>query len=642
MKSRLVLLIIGSDAAKKVFAFACAFIFINQISFSQLTWTTVSIPMRDSTHVLAADYYVPPGCTSCPVILIQTPYNKNSFNAWLPLGIGNNLANSDYAFVIVDWRGFNGSAAAATANPNRGEDGYDCVEWISQQSWCDGNIGTWGPSALGKVQYETAREQHPNHKCAVPLVADPVMRYEDYFPGGVYRTEYVQQLDALGYGMSTFLLANTVKNISWNFVENQTTYPASINIPVFMIGGWFDHNVDGMLEFFDLLKTQSPVAVRDKHKLLMGPWCHGGSGAAYVGSLNQGEWQFPNAAGEGDSLALKFFDYYLRNLTSNEWTYFDNYDTKMYETSSMNYSFFDPADVPLDTFYLTGNNYLTNGANSFLGDTTLVYDPRDPSPTVGGPTLRTDLDQGPYDQIPLVESRNDIAHFDLYGTSLGPWIYGKPELHLFVSSDRKDTDFAARLTIIQNNFPIRSIIIADGITRLRFRDGFTASDTAVGVPGNVYEIIIRLPHISYTLFDATLRLDVTCSNYPRFDANLNNGGNMYVAGDTLIATNTIYYNQQYPSYLLLPAVYSTSVEEVQNDNILVVFPNPASNELNLNLPYNDQWKLHIIDLTGKTVSKTKMYGKQLHIDIETLPAGSYILEAENKSGEILRSKFIKQ
>src|SRR5690606_5585343 len=129
-----------------------------------------SIPMRDGKKLLA-DYYLPAGCSSCPVILIQTPYNKNAFHAYLPLGVGFDLPNSNYAFVVVDWRGFYASAQALNGTPNRGEDGYDCIEWISQQSWCDGNIGTWGPSALGKIQFETAKEQHPAHKCAVPLVA---------------------------------------------------------------------------------------------------------------------------------------------------------------------------------------------------------------------------------------------------------------------------------------------------------------------------------------------------------------------------------------------------------------------------------------------------------------------------------------
>jgi len=127
------------------------------LSFGQMTPTqVVQIPMRDGKF-LAADVYVPSGCTSCPTILIQTPYNRLAFRMGLPLGIGQNLNSSNYNFVVVDWRGFYGSSAAIVAQPNRGQDGYDVIEWISDQSWSNQKVGTWGPSALGVIQYQTAR-----------------------------------------------------------------------------------------------------------------------------------------------------------------------------------------------------------------------------------------------------------------------------------------------------------------------------------------------------------------------------------------------------------------------------------------------------------------------------------------------------
>lgn len=623
------------------------FLFLSSFpAFSQITYTSVSIPMRDG-EFLAADYYLPSGCTSCPVILIQTPYQKNWYRLSLPLGVGTDLPNSNYAFVIVDWRGFYGSLPAAVPSPNRGEDGYDVIEWISQQSWCDGNIGTWGPSALGKIQFETAREQHPNHKCAVPLVAHPVFNYEDYYAGGVYKTEYVEQLDALGYGLSTVVLANPVKNITWTFAESQSTYPASINIPMFMIGGWFDHNVDAMLHFFDLLKTQSPVAVRDKHKLLMGPWSHGGSGAASVGSATQGDWSFPNAAGMSDSLALKFFDYYLRGLTSNEWTIFDTYDSYEYETSAANMGNFDLREW---TVFNPTNFYLNN--NAVLGsipagnfDTTIVYDPTDPSPTVGGPTLKPVLDQGPYDQAPNVESRNDIATFttsSMSNVDVAAVLYGKPEVHLFVSSDRKDTDFAVRLTDVDKNTG-ESIILADGIRRLRFRDGYAAADTVVGVPGTIYEMVIDMPCISHIVaYDHEIRLDVTSSNNPRFDRNLNNGGTMYAAGDTLVATNTIYMNPTNASYIKLPIYYWGSVNDTDHSELIPTYPNPSNESIHIALPSDENWNISITDITGKIISTQNYFGNKFKMDVSAFSSGIYFIRLTNSKDETYHSRFIKE
>src|SRR5688572_22383367 len=104
--------------------------------FAQLNPVAVSIPMRDG-KLLAADIYLPNNDSlPRPTILIQTPYNKNFYHGLgLPVEVGFNLNASPFNFVIVDWRCFYGSAAACTTSMNRGEDGYDCVEWIAQQPW---------------------------------------------------------------------------------------------------------------------------------------------------------------------------------------------------------------------------------------------------------------------------------------------------------------------------------------------------------------------------------------------------------------------------------------------------------------------------------------------------------------------------
>ncbi|HTF03684.1 MAG TPA: CocE/NonD family hydrolase, partial [Bacteroidia bacterium] len=160
-----------------------------------------SISLRDGEKI-PADVYLPAGWTSGPVILIQTPYNRLWYHFGLPLGIGTDIDSSEYAIVIVDWRGFYGGAGAAYVGaPSRGEDGYDVVEWIATQTWSNDTIGTWGPSALGKVQYQTAKENPPHLVCICPVVAAPQFEYQEYFPNGCYRTEFVEQLDGLGYGM---------------------------------------------------------------------------------------------------------------------------------------------------------------------------------------------------------------------------------------------------------------------------------------------------------------------------------------------------------------------------------------------------------------------------------------------------------
>src|SRR5574337_1004941 len=130
-----------------------------------------SIPMSDGRK-LAADIYIPSGMSSGPVILIQTPYNRLIYRfAGLPLQIGMNINSCNYILVITDWRGFYGSKKAAYAgSPAIGDDGYSTVEWIAQQTWSNGKIGTHGPSALGRVQFQTAQKNPPHLTCICPLV----------------------------------------------------------------------------------------------------------------------------------------------------------------------------------------------------------------------------------------------------------------------------------------------------------------------------------------------------------------------------------------------------------------------------------------------------------------------------------------
>src|SRR6056300_1463067 len=207
----------------------------------------IYIPVRDGAE-LEADVYIPEGVDSAEVILIQTPYNKDFFQFSLPMGVGTDLDDQPFIWVIVDWRGFYGSMPAADPDADRGEDGYDICEWISEQDWHRDRIGTWGPSALGGIQYQTAREDHPNHTCAVPLVATGHQSYDSYFTGGVLEEARLYQLDALGYGLSPIVLANPYDNLIWAAAESGSWFPSILKIPTLQIGGWYDHNIDKMMD----------------------------------------------------------------------------------------------------------------------------------------------------------------------------------------------------------------------------------------------------------------------------------------------------------------------------------------------------------------------------------------------------------
>lgn len=606
---------------------------IGAFVFSQMTPTLddITIQMRDG-EFLEADVYIPTGTTTAQVILIQTPYNKDLFSWSLPMGVGMNLDAQPFIWVIVDWRGFYGSNGADLSNFTRGEDGYDICEWITQQTWHADRIGTWGPSALGGVQYNTAKEKHPNHTCAVPLVAHPQQAYDAYYYGGVLEKARLEQLDALGYGLSPIVLANPYYSPSWQFAENQSWYPSDIIIPTLQIGGWYDHNIDKMLDWYEATRNSAALAVRDQQWLLVGPWVHGGTGAATVGSAPQGELSYPNAAGVSNTMAWDFLNYYLLDATNN-WENTDMITYYEIGINTWNTSNAKRIDVTTyDVLYLNENNQLVS--NSGTASTSFVSDPANPSPTLGGANLHSTLNQGPYDQISL-ESRNDIITFESELLNNDVSISGNVKLDLYVQADQADCDISVRLVDVYPDG--RNMLITDGIKRMRFRNGYTSADEAFMTSGNVYQVQIELATTNYTwLSGHIIKAYIGGNSSYRWDVN-HQDGSMYTAGPTNIANITIHHNATYPSKINLPGNNpSLGIDDAEAINFNV-YPNPTLNQLRIESDLTaDAFK--IVDLSGRTLKEGILQNSS--INVEALNAGTYIIEL-NIGNFISKKQFIK-
>lgn len=604
-------------------------------AFGQMTPTaTVNIPMRDGKS-LAADIYIPTTCSSCPTILIQTPYNKNAFRNGLPLGVLQNLQSSPYAWAVVDWRGFWGSSAAAVSQPNRGQDGYDVIDWVVSQTWSDGQVGTWGPSALGVIQYQTAKEKHAGHICAVPIVAHPQSHYEGYFYGGVLEKSRLQQLDALGYGLSPTILANTYYNTIWQFSENITWYPQDITIPTLQIGGWYDHNIDKMMDWYTATRTSADINARDEQWLLIGPWVHGGTGAAYVGSAAQGELSYPDAAFKSDSMAVDFFAYHLLN-TSNNWqntskiTYYELGHNRWNTSNATGIE-----NVNTEDLFLKEAGQLSGQTGA--GSTSFVSDPRNPSPTLGGHTLSAGLDQGPYNQVTL-ESRSDVITFtsDLLADDIS--ISGRVRANLFIEANQPDADIVVRLVDVYPDG--RNMLINDGTRRMRFRNGYTQADESFMSPGNVYPVEVKLPFVNYTWKTGhRIKVYISGNNATRWDVNLQNGGTMYASGDTNVANLTVHHNTTYPSKIIFPGNNPTlsSTDNHLNKRVSL-YPNPAGELIQLDSEIQFIF-FEIYDANGRLVSKNSLSGNK--IDVASLKGGFYFIRLLNDA-EVRVMPFIKE
>jgi uncharacterized protein len=612
-------------------AFILLVVFSHQAFFAQLTPTqTTTIPMRDGLF-LAADVYVPDNCESCPTVLIQTPYNKNAFRNGLPLGYLQNLQSSPYVWVVVDWRGFYASVSATVAQPNRGEDGYDIIEWITEQEWSDGKIGTWGPSALGVIQYQTAREKHPAHICAVPVVADPQTFYQGYFYGGALEEARLNSLDALGYGLSPIILANPYYNLTWQFAESSTWYPQDIEIPTLQIGGWYDHNIDNMIKWYEATRNQAAANVRNQQYLLVGPWVHGGTGPAYVGSSAQGELNYPDAAFRSDVYARDFLAYYLLN-ENNDWE--NTPLISYYETGNSTWKYTNEVTFNSTTstqLFLTGNQELTISAGT--GQDSFVSDPRNPTPTIGGQTLSVDIEQGPFDQFSL-ESRQDVLIFHSPIIQEDFTVSGRIEARLFIECDRPDADIVVR--VIDEYPDGRNMLINDGIKRMRFRNGYTQANESFMTAGEQYEVTVELPFTNYTWKEGhRIKILVSGNSSSRWNVNIQDGGALYTAGDTLNATITVVHDASHPSHLVLPGsnlVLSTPSFE---QTWLNIYPNPTASTFTI---VNNEAieSIQLFDLAGNFVQSFAPNNSSMY-SIEHLSKGLYFLQIKtSKSNHTVR------
>ena len=602
-------------------------------------WTPIDIPTRTGDS-LAADIYTLDSTAAKPVILIQTPYNKADYRfASFMLDTSDTSGFWDiqhYNFVILDWRGFYASTSAGSTGYDRGLDGYDAVEWIASQSWCNGKIGTYGGSALGDSQFKTAHHQPSNLLCAAPWIKTYKTRYTNYYYGGVYKKEYVEALDFLGFIATSVILSRPLYSFVWQYIENNSDYPEDFKVPMLMLSGWFDHYPADIIEDFHEIRSRSDISVRDKHKLIMGPWTHSG-----VGQSMQGELEYPAAADFEKPITKKFFDHYLRGadndyesepvgqyflMGSNIWIETDNW-----------YSLIDDTD----TLYIHQDGHLFPLVAPIWGTPpdSFVYDPRDPSPAYGFNRFNPaepGLISGPRDMRDSVENRDDnlIYSTDILTEPLT--IIGRIKAKLFVESNCLDTDFAIRISDVYPDG--RSMILTQGILRGRLRD--TLGVEHLMVLDSIYEIDIETEVIAQTFLPGhKLRLVITSSIYPHFHANINDGGSMYDEGDTTVATNFIHHNEALPSALILPLsselrISERSIATKPNDFSLRAYPNPFNSAVRISLDFGSKsakalstsppsaCRVEIYDINGRRVAEISVNGSESAKALSTNASGA--------------------
>jgi len=506
------------------------------------------VPMRDGAG-LAADVYLPSAQGRWPAVLVQTPYDKQRYRGVIGAGDGEPFFdNPAYAFVVVDWRGFFASAAAPPSGYDSGLDGYDAVEWIAAQPWSDGRIATWGPSALGIIQFRTAATRPPHLAACVPQVAHLRDEYELYFPGGVYARNK-NTFVAVYFGTGPLIRAHPLEDAFWAAAELAGVFPEQVDVPMLHVSGWYDHETDLSLRAMTEIAERGGPHARGAQWALVGPWAHGG-----IDAVQQGTLAFPAAAGEAARETVAFFDHVLRGV-DNGWARRPRYRYfPVNETGWAGSQEWPPASARVTPWYLGGDGQLLAAPAADAPPVHWTSDPAHPVPTLHGAVLLQTpyASQGPGDLASLLD-RDDVILFAAPPQPAPLNIAGRPLARLWVATDAADVDAMVRLVDVGPDGRVE--LLVDAARRVSLRDTFAARSLLSG--GETVAVTVELPSIAVTIPPGhRLGVLVAASNFDRFDRNMQDGSSFSdeKGASATPAQIELRVDASHPSRIELPVV----------------------------------------------------------------------------------------
>ena len=511
---------------------------------------TVMVPMRDGVK-LATDVYLPAGEGSWPAIVARTPYGKGGVEAW---AMQANLRG--YALVSQDFRGrFDSEGVDYPVFLHGGwgehQDGYDTVEWIAAQDWCNGKVGGIGLSALGIDLNMMAPSNPPHLVCQYVVVAFSSMYHQVVYQGGAFRKSlWVDWLSQNQFGPESLSMSREHPNYDDYWKQfNCESVADRVNVPILFLGGWYDIFNAGTVNSFVTINNNGGEGARGKCRLVMEAYGHGRSDELVFPDTER-----PKSADVANW--LDWFDIWMKNDGEGideipNVQYFVLCDPDDPEKPGNVWRSAEDWPVPAEmeqAYFHTDGTLQLGPPGEPEASISYEYDPKNPVPTIGGANLT--IKAGPRDQRP-VEDRPDVLIFTSEELSDPVEITGPVKVKLWASSTAVDTDFTAKLCDVYPDG--RSIIVADGIIRARHRNSLEKSEMME--PGKVYEFEIDLWNTSMVFSKGhRIRVAISSSNSPRFEPNPNTGKLSGMDDEAKTATNTIYLDAEHPSHILAPVV----------------------------------------------------------------------------------------
>jgi hypothetical protein len=476
------------------------------------------------------------------------------------------------------------------------QDGYDTVEWAAALPYSNGKVGMFGGSYVGATQYLAAIAKPPHLAGICP--SDTASNYHDgwVYQGGAFEqwfseswttgladntlsrrmelgddvVRWAQTLPLLSYpvyatpsaaGLAPYFtdwLAHSNYDDYWKQWSIEDHY-AQIQVPVFSMGAWYDIFLGGTLRNYARLKNEAGTeAARRGQRLMIYVGGHaGGTAVGKIGAVDFGD-KLPF---DVDAVTLRWYDNLLKGIANgldhekpvkifvmgkNDWREENDWPLERAKTTRYYLRSTKPANG------LAGGGTLSTAAPLEEKPDQYVYDPNDAVPTIGGPLCCQPLPTGvgPQDQRPA-EARGDVLIFSSPAFTQNTEVTGPISLDLYVSSSAVDTDFTGKLVDVWPNGFAQNL--TEGIMRLRYRN--SQEKPELGIPGEIYHISVDLWATSNVFLPGhKLRLEVSSSNFPRFDRNLNSGEDQARGTHMIKATNVIYHDKSRPSALVLPIV----------------------------------------------------------------------------------------
>jgi uncharacterized protein len=544
---------------------------------------------------LVADVYRPADDQKHPILLTRTPYNKDNM---APMGMKG--AQRGFIVVVQDTRGRFNSEGEWYPFKHESADGYDAVEWAAALPGSDGRVGMFSGSYVGATQM-LAAIAHPPHLAGICPVVTASNYHENWtWQGGAFE-QWFNQSWTSGLAQDTMMrlvrensnarlgeqalpltefpvfnfgpgslesgaaltrklapyyedwLAHPVYDDYWKQWSIEENYP-NIQVPALTIAAWYDIFQGGSLRNYIGLRDHAGNAdARSKQRLIVAIGGHSGWDRK-VGIVDFG----PDAPFDENEITVEWYEY----LFLGEENQFADGSKPvrifvMGKNQWRSVAAWPPPDAKPVHYYLqsagkantsTGDGILSATAKPGAKDS-FVYDPANPVPTVGGQLCcdATHLPPGPRDQRE-VEAREDVLVYSTPQLEKDLEVTGPVTLDLYASTSAADTDFTAKLVDVAPDGT--AVNLTDGILRARYRNSTAKAEPIE--PGKIYEYKIDLwPTSNVFLRGHQLRLDVSSSNFPRFDRNLNTAKDGGTSADFVKATNVVFHDAQHPSVLIL-------------------------------------------------------------------------------------------